>query len=88
MIEPIWLRNPSPILLLSRFPSRVYPSFWDVSVFFRVRPRWLVQLIAWSEKTDETETLISLLDEVDEQLQVMEVRERRALVSSYLLLLL
>ncbi|CAM9210366.1 unnamed protein product [Discosporangium mesarthrocarpum] len=30
------------------------------------------QLIAWSEKTDETETLISLLDEVDEQLQVME----------------
>ncbi|CAM9775071.1 unnamed protein product, partial [Laminaria digitata] len=30
------------------------------------------QLIAWSEKTDETETLISLLDEVDQQLQVME----------------
>eukprot|EP00903_Cladosiphon_okamuranus_P005971 g5895.t1 len=30
------------------------------------------QLIAWSEKTDEAETLISLLDEVDEQLQVME----------------
>ena len=32
----------------------------------------LIQLIAWSEKTDETETLISLLDEVDEQLQIME----------------
>lgn len=33
-----------------------------------------VQLIAYSEKTDETETLISLLDEVDKQLQIMEVR--------------
>ncbi|CBJ27024.1 conserved unknown protein [Ectocarpus siliculosus] len=30
------------------------------------------QLIAWSEKTAETETLISMLDEVDQQLQVME----------------
>ncbi|CAM9544046.1 unnamed protein product [Ascophyllum nodosum] len=29
-------------------------------------------LIAWSKKTDETETLISMLDEVDQQLQVME----------------
>lgn len=31
-------------------------------------------MIAWSEKTDETETLISLLDEVDKQLELMEVR--------------
>lgn len=31
------------------------------------------QLIAWSEKTDETETLISMLDEVDQELRVMEV---------------
>lgn len=32
------------------------------------------QLIAWSQKTDETENLISLLDEVDKQLEIMEVR--------------
>lgn len=32
-----------------------------------------VQLIAWSEKTTETETLLSLLEEVDKQLEVMEV---------------
>lgn len=31
------------------------------------------QLIAWSQKTDETENLISLLDEVDKQLEIMEV---------------
>ncbi|CAM9894186.1 unnamed protein product, partial [Sphacelaria rigidula] len=30
------------------------------------------QLIAWSEKTTETETLLSLLEEVDKQLEVME----------------